>query len=89
MTDEQVKKGLEEIALKTNWGSVERIDGVPKSIAVIKDALAIINRLEQENDLIGKQTAKEILQSFAQFRAVSPALSATWYTLAEKYGVTD
>lgn len=163
MTDEQVKKGLEEIALTSNWGSVERIDGVPKLIAVIKDALALINRLENESadkerytielynrareadrevkelkqklidfDKFGDmttpigllpinetgmrklvdycnsqsteinrleselycaeakaegKTAKDILQSFARFRAVSPTLSKTWYALAEKYGV--
>lgn len=91
MTDEQVKKGLEEIALTSNWGSVERIDGVPKPIAVIKDALALINRLESElycaEAKAQGKTAKDILQSLAQFRAVSPTLSKTWYALAEKYGV--
>lgn len=34
-----------------------------------------------------KDTAKDILQRLAQFRAVSPTLSKTWYALAEKYGV--
>lgn len=65
-----------------------------------KDTLALINRLEEEKEKLlyelycaeGKiegKTAKNILQSFARFRAVSPALSATWYALAEKYGVTE
>lgn len=96
MTDEQIKKGLECCTSFT-----ERIDcfnkmcpytndcystiGDEKQIFV--DALALINRLEEEKKKVRKETAKEILQSFAQFRAVSPALSATWYALAEKYGV--
>lgn len=55
MTDEEVKKELGEIALTSNWGSVERIDGVPKPIAVIKDALALIHRLEEENKQLKEQ----------------------------------
>lgn len=59
--------------------------------AIAKDALALINRLESdlyyaEAKAQGK-TAKDILQCLAQFRAVSPTFSKTWYALAEKYGV--
>lgn len=38
-------------------------------------------------DEVRKETAKDILLQLAQFRAVSPAFSATWDWLAEKYGV--
>lgn len=38
-------------------------------------------------DEVRKETAKDILLQLAQFRAVSPAFSATWNWLAEKYGV--
>lgn len=100
MTDEEVKKGLE---CCTKDGTIEELckgqcpyyedchtrTGDDKRIYA--DALALINRLESdlycaEAKAQGK-TAKDILQSLAQFRAVSPALSKAWYALAEKYGV--
>lgn len=94
MTDEQVKKGLERciggIAKCDKWCPYYEIDG-NCSPQLKSDALALINRFESdlyyaEAKAQGK-TAKDILQSLAQFRAVSPALSKTWYALAEKYGV--
>lgn len=127
MTDEQVKKGLERciggIAKCDKWCPYYEIDG-NCSPQLKSDALALINRLEEENKKLSDKnkelrslcceksngmkhgtwvrmlqeaycaeakakgkTAKDILQSFAQFRAVSPALSKVWYALAEKYGV--
>lgn len=58
MTDEQVKKELEEIVLTMNWGGVERVGGVPKPVAVAKDTLALINRLEEENARLENKLAK-------------------------------
>lgn len=43
---------LNEIALETNWGTIERVNGVPKAVAVIQEAMEEIKRLrEQNNDL--------------------------------------
>ncbi len=43
---------LNEIALEANWGTVERVDGVPKAVAVIKEAVEEIKLLRKtENDL--------------------------------------
>ena len=61
MTEEQVKKELKEIAIKTNWGGFERISGIPKPIVVIGDALALINRLEEEKEQIRKETLEDVL----------------------------
>lgn len=41
---------LNKIALKTNWGTVERVDGVPKAVAVIQEAMEEIKRLREQND---------------------------------------
>lgn len=92
MTDEQVKKGL-ECCTVFPCGECENC---PYQLGnckqeLLEDALTLINRLESDLYCVeakaqGK-TAKDILQSLARFRAVSPALSKTWYALAEKYGV--
>lgn len=65
--------------------------GMRKLVDYCNSQSTEINRLESdlycaEAKAQGK-TAKDILQSLAQFRAVSPTLSKTWYALAEKYGV--
>lgn len=67
---------------------VKLVENDNEQIEVLRNR---INRLESdlycaEAKAQGK-TAKDILQSLAQFRAVSPTLSKTWYALAEKYGV--
>lgn len=36
---------LNEIALETNWGTVERVNGMPKHTAVIQEAIEEIKRL--------------------------------------------
>lgn len=92
MTDEEIKKRLEKVSIPENFGDIQRIDRVQLIFIInlrlaVTQALALINRLEYENDLIGKKTASDILLQFASYRAASPALSATWYALAEKYGV--
>lgn len=46
---------LNEIALEANWGTVERVNGVPKAVAVIREAWACIRNLRAENDVIEKQ----------------------------------
>lgn len=40
---------LNEIALETNWGTVERVNGVPKPIVVIQEAVNEIKRLREDN----------------------------------------
>ena len=43
---------LNEIALEAHWGLVERVNGIPKPIAVIMEAIEEIKRLrEDQNDL--------------------------------------
>lgn len=65
--------------------------GMRKLVDYCNSKSTEINRLESElycaEAKAQGKTAKGILQSLAQFRAVSPALSKTWYALAEKYGV--
>lgn len=92
MTDEEIKKRLEKVSMSENFGDIQRIDRVQLIFIInlrlaVTQALALINRLEQEKDLICKETASDILLSFAPYRAASPALSATWYALEEKYGL--
>lgn len=38
---------LDEIALEANWGTAERVDGVPKALAVIQEAMEEIKRLRE------------------------------------------
>lgn len=40
---------LKEIAYEVDWGSVERINGVPKHLAVILEAMDIIAQLRGDN----------------------------------------
>lgn len=55
MGQKDILDKLNEIALETNWGTVERVNGVPQSIAVIKEAWACIRDLRAENAVIQKQ----------------------------------
>lgn len=98
MTDEEVKKGLEYCAVEVKCNACPYVTDRNCREQMNTDALALINRLEEEKEKLlyelycaeGKiegKTAKNILQSFARFRALSPVLSAAWYALAEKYGV--
>lgn len=93
MTDEQVKKGLECCAhcKVDNSKCYDECPYADDCFGLYKDSLALINRLESElycaEAKAQGKTAKDILKSLAQFRAVSPTLSKTWYALAEKYGV--
>lgn len=65
--------------------------GMRKLVDYCNSKSTEINRLESElycaEAKAQGKTVKDILQSFAPFRAVSPTLSKTWYALAEKYGV--
>lgn len=46
MTEQKdILEKLNEIALETNWGTVERVNGMPKAIAVIQEAMDEIKRL--------------------------------------------
>lgn len=51
----EIIKQLNEIALEENWGTVDRIDGKPKAIVVIANAIAEITRLEKELEQTKKQ----------------------------------
>lgn len=50
---------LNEIALEADWGTTERVNGVPKAVAVIKEAMEEIKRL--------RDLPKEIFQEFYNF----------------------
>lgn len=90
MTDEEVKKGLECcLNLRQNNYMCDECPYTNDCFGLDEDALALIKRLEEEKDLIGKKTASDILLQFAPYRAASPALSKKWYALAEQYGVTE
>lgn len=91
MTDNEVKIGLGDCNDVPNCVECPYQHSKTCQDDLHHDALALINRLESdlyyaEAKAQGK-TAKDILQSLAQFRAVSPTFSKTWYALAEKYGV--
>lgn len=73
MTEQKdILEKLNEIALEANWGTTERINGVPKAVAVIQEAMEEIKRLRMRiinwrNDIdadekVRKETAKEVLQ---------------------------
>ena len=52
MEHKDILEKLNEIAFETNWGTVERVNGVPQPIAVIQEAMEEIKRLrEVEGDL--------------------------------------
>lgn len=50
---------LNEIALEANWEMVERVNNIPKTVAVIQEAMEEIRRL--------RELPKEILQGFYNF----------------------
>lgn len=52
MTD--IIERLNKISLQANWGSVEREDGIPESVAVIRDAITEIKTLRKALQLAGK-----------------------------------
>lgn len=74
---------LNEIALEANWGGVDRVytaevpNGVPKAIAVIKEAMEEIKRL--------RELPKEILQALQPFTAFT---KEEYKGIAKKFGVT-
>ncbi|MCM1440226.1 MAG: hypothetical protein NC131_13650 [Roseburia sp.] len=92
-SDKDIIEELNELALEANWGTVERVNGVPKPIAVIQEAIGEIKRL--------RELPKEILQTLYYEIDREKEVSATYddftYALgvalgkvefvAEKYGV--
>lgn len=50
MEQKDILEKLNEIAIETNWGTVERVNGVPKVVAVIQEAMGEIKRLRGEVD---------------------------------------
>ncbi len=53
MGQKAILEKLNEIALETNWGTVEIVNGLPKPIAVIKEAMEEIKRLrEQKKEIL-------------------------------------
>lgn len=46
--DKDIIEKLNEISLEINWGTVERVDGVPKAVAVIQEAMAYITELRKD-----------------------------------------
>lgn len=39
MGQKDILEKLNEIDLETNWGTVERVSGLPKAVAVIQEAM--------------------------------------------------
>lgn len=55
MIDEQIEKKLHDMVGTLNWGTVERgYDSVPKTVEVVKETLAYINRLKEEKAMFEK-----------------------------------
>lgn len=48
MEHKDILEKLNEIALETNWGTVERISGIPKGVAIIQEAIEEIKRLREQ-----------------------------------------
>lgn len=46
---------LNEIALEANWGTTERVNSVPKAVAVIKEAMEEIKRLRELHSVIANE----------------------------------
>lgn len=57
MTD--IIERLNKISLQANWGSVERDDGIPESVSVIRDAIIEIKTLRKAVQLAGKYCDKK------------------------------
>lgn len=80
------KTGLEklnEVAVEINWGTTERVNGMPKAVAIIQEAMEEIKRL--------RELPKEILGGLGDIH-IHPALDKLkdfeWFRLfAEIYGV--
>lgn len=50
MTEQKdILEKLNEIALEANWGTTERVNGVPKSVAVIQEAVEEIKALRKSD----------------------------------------
>lgn len=41
---------LNELALRTNWGTVDRIDGKPKAVVIIQKAIEEIVQLRKQTE---------------------------------------
>ena len=55
LEQKDILEKLNEIALEVNWGTAERVNGVPKAVAVIKEAMEEIKRLrELPKEIFGK-----------------------------------
>lgn len=53
MEHKDILEKLNEIAFETNWGTVERVNGVPKAVIVIQEAMEEIKRLrEQKKEIL-------------------------------------
>ncbi len=71
---------LNEIALEANWGTVDRVDSVPKAVAVIQEAMEEIKDLRKRivfwrndtkaDEQIRKETAKEIFNRLENAKQV-------------------
>ena len=67
----KIIKQLNEIAIEANWGAVDRVDGKPKAVVVIANAIAEITRLEKALEQAKKQdhtkpmTNREWLESLS------------------------
>lgn len=53
MGQKDILEKLNEIAIETNWGTAERVNGIPKAVIVIQEAMEEIKRLrEQRSELL-------------------------------------
>ncbi len=62
---DDIIKELNEVALELSWGSVDRIDGMPKNVVVVqraiaelqkyKKALALASEVAARGDCVGRE----------------------------------
>lgn len=78
MTEQNIIEKLNKIAIESNWGSAFRVNGVPEHIAVIKEAIDYIIKLEKECSLLsGKliESAVEIAELNSTIRILSKEIT--------------
>lgn len=51
---------LNQLALEENWGTVDRVNGIPKGVAVIMEAIEEIKRLREQNGEANELCRKKI-----------------------------
>ncbi len=53
-----IVKELNEVGLELNWGSVDRIDGMPKNVAIVQRAIAELEKYKKALALASEVAAR-------------------------------